>query len=79
MFNTIVSSLQLPKGGDDNWLIKMHESLGDKDHYEKPRLSRSAFIIKHYADNVAYEVAGFMEKNKVGDRLWRSRPAKSRC
>lgn len=57
----------------------MHERLGDKDHYEKPRLSQSAFVIKHYADNVAYEVAGFMEKNKVGCGPWRLRPAKFRC
>ena len=58
-------ALQLPKGGDDNWLTKMHDTLSEKEHYEKPRLSRTAFVIKHYADNVAYEVNGFMEKNKV--------------
>lgn len=43
----------------------MHDRLTESEHYEKPRLSSTAFVVKHYADKVAYEVASFMEKNKV--------------
>lgn len=63
----------MPKGSDDNWLIKMNERLMENAHYIKPRLSNPEFIVKHYADNVAYAVAGFMEKNKVSG--WRFRRA----
>ncbi|PRP79508.1 class VII unconventional myosin [Planoprotostelium fungivorum] len=34
------------------------------NHTTKPKLSQSAFVVKHYAGSVSYEVAGFLEKNK---------------
>ena len=55
----------MPKGSDDNWATKMYSSLSDRHHFEKPRISNTSFIVKHYADAVTYDVKGFMEKNKV--------------
>ena len=56
---------KIPKGNDSNWVTKMYSTLAEREHFMKPRLSNSAFIVKHYADLVAYECAGFLDKNKV--------------
>lgn len=57
---------QLPKGSDANWALKLYDRLSDRHHFVKPRISNTAFIVKHYADDVEYQCDGFMEKNKVG-------------
>lgn len=64
----LLAGLQMPKGNDENWAVKMYSSLSERQHFQKPRLSNTSFIIKHYADAVTYDVAGFMEKNKVCSR-----------
>lgn len=55
----------MPKGSDENWCQKLYDKhLGKAKHFEKPRMSRSAFIINHFADRVEYQADGFLEKNR---------------
>ena len=35
-----------------------------QNHFSKPRMSQKAFIIHHFAENVEYQVDGFLEKNR---------------
>ena len=42
-------------------LYNTHE--GKSSHFSKPRTSRSAFCVHHYANVVEYESEGFVEKN----------------
>jgi len=55
---------RFPKGTDLTWLEKMHTNYGKHPFYEKPRTSRDTFIIRHYAVEVSYNVAGFLDKNR---------------
>ncbi|XP_022303516.2 unconventional myosin-Va-like isoform X3 [Crassostrea virginica] len=56
---------KMPKGSDENWCQKLYDKhLGKARHFEKPRMSRSAFIINHFADRVEYQADGFLEKNR---------------
>ncbi|KAK3748926.1 hypothetical protein RRG08_019460, partial [Elysia crispata] len=56
---------KMPKGSDSNWCQKLYDKhLGKSHHFDKPRLSRSAFIINHFADKVEYQADGFLEKNR---------------
>ncbi|XP_062613392.1 unconventional myosin-Va-like isoform X4 [Saccostrea cucullata] len=56
---------KMPKGSDENWCQKLYDKhLGKAKHFEKPRMSRSAFIINHFADRVEYQADGFLEKNR---------------
>ena len=55
----------MPKGSDANWCQKLYDKhLGKAKHFDKPRMSRSAFIIHHFADKVEYQADGFLEKNR---------------
>ena len=60
----IVCSFQMPKGNDQSWTEKLYDRCKASEHFSKPRLSRSSFIIKHFADDVTYESSGFLEKNR---------------
>ncbi|XP_051906493.1 unconventional myosin-Vb isoform X3 [Hippocampus zosterae] len=55
---------KVPKGTDQNWAQKLYRQHASSPHFQKPRMSNSAFIIVHFADKVAYECAGFLEKNR---------------
>ncbi|XP_077994009.1 unconventional myosin-Va-like isoform X2 [Glandiceps talaboti] len=56
---------KMPKGSDANWCQKLYEKHLDKSkHFSKPRMSRTAFVVHHFADNVEYQVPGFLEKNR---------------
>ncbi|PRP84330.1 class VII unconventional myosin [Planoprotostelium fungivorum] len=55
---------RFPKGTDLTWLEKMHTNYAKHAFYEKPRTSRDTFIIRHYAGEVSYNVAGFLDKNR---------------
>lgn len=35
-----------------------------QNHFSKPRMSSTAFIIHHFAEKVEYQVDGFLEKNR---------------
>lgn len=55
---------RVPKGSDKSWCGKLFEKCKQWKHFEKPRLSNTAFIIHHFADDVTYESSGFLEKNR---------------
>lgn len=56
--------LQLPKGSDENWCNKLYNKLTAHGHFSKPRTSRTAFLVHHFADKVEYESEGFVQKNR---------------
>ncbi|XP_028813225.1 unconventional myosin-Va isoform X2 [Denticeps clupeoides] len=56
---------KMPKGSDDSWAQKLYNThLKTSAHFEKPRMSNRAFVIRHFADKVEYQCEGFLEKNK---------------
>lgn len=44
--------LQVPKGTDQNWAQKLYERHSNSQHFQKPRMSNTAFIVIHFADKV---------------------------
>nr|XP_053650160.1 unconventional myosin-Va-like isoform X2 [Cherax quadricarinatus] len=55
---------KMPKGSDQSWVEKLYSKCKKWDHFSKPRLSNTNFLIAHFADKVGYECAGFLEKNR---------------
>ncbi len=55
---------RVPKGSDRSWVEKLYDKCKKWEHFAKPRLSQTAFIVKHFADLVEYECAGFLDKNR---------------
>mmetsp|Transcript_36306 Transcript_36306/g.58686 ORF Transcript_36306/g.58686 Transcript_36306/m.58686 type:complete len:1509 (-) Transcript_36306:778-5304(-) len=53
-----------PKGSDKSFAGKVIKSHTGNKYFDKPRMSSTAFSIKHYAGEVLYETANFLEKNK---------------
>lgn len=54
----------MPKGSDSSWAEKLYSKCIKSKHFDKPRFGTTAFLIHHFADNVQYETAGFLEKNR---------------
>ena len=44
--------LQMPKGSDKSWVEKLYDKCKAWEHFQKPRLSQTAFLVKHFADQV---------------------------
>lgn len=55
---------RLPSGSDDGFTQKLLGNLKDKPNFKVPRLGENSFIVQHYAHDVEYETAGFLEKNR---------------
>uniref|UniRef100_A0A0K2VG83 Myosin 5 [Tribolium castaneum] n=1 Tax=Lepeophtheirus salmonis TaxID=72036 RepID=A0A0K2VG83_LEPSM len=55
---------RMPKGTDKSWVEKLYDKCKKWQHFTKNRLSQSAFIVQHFADNVEYESQGFLDKNR---------------
>jgi myosin-7 len=55
---------RFPKATDLTLLDKLHTQHAKHPHYEKPKLSKDTFIVKHYAGDVGYTVVGFLDKNR---------------
>ncbi|XP_029001727.1 unconventional myosin-Vb [Betta splendens] len=58
---------RMPRGSDQSWVQKLygqHLSSRPHPHFQKPRMSNSAFIVVHFADMVTYECGGFLDKNR---------------
>jgi myosin V len=67
---------KMPKGSDQTWCNKLYDkhlkavsntssqSSFVSNHFSKPRMSQKSFIIHHFAENVEYQVEGFLEKNR---------------
>ena len=48
---------RMPKGSDNSWATKLYDKhLKKHKNFDKPRTSNTAFIVRHFADNVEYEV-----------------------
>ena len=58
---------RLPSGSDESWIQKLYTSF-DKEPtnavFSKPRFGQTKFVVSHYAHDVAYDVEGFIEKNR---------------
>ena len=54
----------MPRVSEKNWCQKHYDKHPKSKHFEKPRMSQTAFIILHFADNVQYQIEGFLEKNR---------------
>uniref|UniRef100_A0A8C4WU36 Myosin VAa n=1 Tax=Eptatretus burgeri TaxID=7764 RepID=A0A8C4WU36_EPTBU len=56
---------RMPKGTDRSWVQKLYKThMGMSKNFKKPRMSNTAFIVCHFADEVEYQCAGFLEKNR---------------
>lgn len=58
---------RLPSGSDKTWAEKMFQSYISPPYnkvFKKTRFGSDKFIVSHYALDVSYEVAGFIEKNR---------------
>jgi myosin-5 len=57
---------KMPKGSDSTWCQKLYEKhlKNTQNHFSKPRMSQSSFIIHHFAEKVEYKTDGFLEKNR---------------
>ena len=55
-----------PKATDQSFVNKLHAQFDGKAHpkYQKPRFSKTAFGISHYAGDVEYETQYWLDKNK---------------
>eukprot|EP00741_Cyanophora_paradoxa_P018970 tig00021108_g18313.t1 len=53
-----------PKASDRTFAAKVQKTHQGNRYFDKPRMSSTAFTVKHYAGDVIYETAGFLEKNK---------------
>ena len=57
-------SFQMVNGSDANWCRKLYDKHTKHKHFSKPRMSESSFVIHHFADDVEYQIHGFLEKNR---------------
>ncbi|CAI4037084.1 hypothetical protein SMKI_01G0410 [Saccharomyces mikatae IFO 1815] len=58
---------RLPSGSDESWTSKLYSAFDkppSNQVFSKPRFGQTKFIVSHYAVDVAYEVGGFIEKNR---------------
>ncbi|XP_060808766.1 unconventional myosin-Va [Amyelois transitella] len=55
---------RVPRGCDAGFARKLAAACAAYPHFLRPRFAASAFIIKHFADNVEYQCGGFLEKNR---------------
>eukprot|EP00761_Pharyngomonas_kirbyi_P008029 gb/GECH01008040.1/.p1 GENE.gb/GECH01008040.1/~~gb/GECH01008040.1/.p1 ORF type:complete len:1589 (+),score=433.96 gb/GECH01008040.1/:1-4767(+) len=54
-----------PRGNDERFLQKLHDTFGKHKFYEIPRIgSDRNFNLRHYAAKVGYNVEGWVEKNR---------------
>ena len=42
----------MPKGSDKSWVDKLYDKCKKWEHFAKPRLSQTAFLVRHFADQV---------------------------
>lgn len=55
--------LKVPKGSDDTLLARLNKELGANKYFVASKKREPKFGIVHYAGNVDYNIAGFMQKN----------------
>ncbi|THU47876.1 hypothetical protein C4D60_Mb09t20270 [Musa balbisiana] len=54
----------LPRSTHETFAQKLYQSFKNNKRFSKPKLSRSDFIISHYAGDVTYQTEFFLDKNK---------------
>jgi myosin heavy subunit len=54
----------LGKGSDMGFLDKVVQEHSSHPFFFKDRLKQTSFVVKHYAADVSYEIAGFLDKNR---------------
>jgi myosin heavy subunit len=54
-----------PRAADTTLLERLHSCFGTHDQYLRPMMSRNAFIIRHGAADVSYDVSGFLDHNRA--------------
>jgi myosin heavy subunit len=74
LFHLLDEEVRLPKGDDAKWMEKCNTNHALHPNWinETSKISstnRSTFFVQHYAGTVAYDSAGFCEKNR--DSLFR--------
>ncbi|EFA75546.1 class VII unconventional myosin [Heterostelium album PN500] len=55
---------RFPQASDNTLLEKLHANHEKHAYYEKPKRSKTTFVVKHYAGEVSYDTQGFLDKNK---------------
>jgi stress response protein SCP2 len=55
---------KFPKASDSTFLQKINTNFEKHAYYEKLKIVRSTFKIRHYAGVVEYDVTGWLDKNK---------------
>lgn len=63
VFTLLDDTCNFPKGTDEKFLAKLKENHGSHAHFALSQKA-GAFIIKHYAGDVEYDIDGFCERNK---------------
>ena len=65
LFALLEDECQVPKGSDVDLRDKLFKSAG-KDHPALKRVPKPdlGFVVRHYAGEVRYDMAGFLRKNK---------------
>eukprot|EP01097_Dermamoeba_algensis_P004868 TRINITY_DN3126_c0_g1_i1.p1 TRINITY_DN3126_c0_g1~~TRINITY_DN3126_c0_g1_i1.p1 ORF type:complete len:1106 (+),score=401.98 TRINITY_DN3126_c0_g1_i1:454-3318(+) len=53
-----------PKGTDETYLTKVSATHAKNPKYKKSQFNKKEFAISHYAGEVTYDVAGWLDKNK---------------
>lgn len=53
-----------PRATDGSMIEKLHQNLGEKPGYTRPRSNEQKFTVTHYAGPVLYTAEGFLEKNR---------------
>ncbi|KAJ3022098.1 cytochrome c oxidase subunit 1 [Thoreauomyces humboldtii] len=63
---------KFPKGTDESWLSKLDTSHIKHPFYIKARTQKGVFGVRHYAGEVTYTVASFLDKNRdaIQDELY---------
>ena len=64
MIDLLDEQCQFPKATSADFAQKLYNSFTENTRFSKPKLSRSAFTLNHYAGEVTYETDNFLEKNK---------------
>jgi myosin-1 len=73
IFNYLDEACIIPKGDDSSFLQACEDNFNRHAHFVRPneqgsRAKAQAFTVRHYAGDVTYQVAGFVDKNK--DLVW---------
>eukprot|EP01060_Flectonema_neradi_P036265 TRINITY_DN6929_c2_g3_i1.p1 TRINITY_DN6929_c2_g3~~TRINITY_DN6929_c2_g3_i1.p1 ORF type:complete len:1372 (+),score=332.35 TRINITY_DN6929_c2_g3_i1:58-4173(+) len=64
IFGLLDDECSMGKGSDSGFMSKVEENCSSNPFFELKKLSKSAFIVHHYAASVVYTVEGWLDKNR---------------